>query len=239
MRYTCGVLKYAQKHYLARLMQLPLIAGSIVLLACLAFAHITRVRTGSATSPVTIVQFAMKKEPVKWNGEFAVFVPNSSTVTEVGSISGSVETKYFGSHRLWKKTVMVTAPSFATVSSYQGPAPNEQQLDKLYLGIVARAWQGQISEAAPYAKVGQTVTYFDDPTSRWIDLFLSTYVYLLWLVAVGASCAVLVHTGRRLTRGYLVIEGRCRDCGYELRGSTGDVCPECGVARRSRAEQSG
>jgi hypothetical protein len=54
-----------------------------------------------------------------------------------------------------------------------------------------------------------------------------------WEVAVplwmpGAACAGLYALGRR--RGWAHEPGHCRRCGYDLRGVTGEVCPECGAA---------
>ena len=47
------------------------------------------------------------------------------------------------------------------------------------------------------------------------------YAALLWLLVLGPF------TARRLIRHK---RGHCIKCGYDLRGNSGGVCPECGVA---------
>jgi hypothetical protein len=55
-----------------------------------------------------------------------------------------------------------------------------------------------------------------------------------------AACAFLVWSapsaGRRIRRRLRRARGHCPACGYDLRGSTSAVCPECGVAPKGGRE---
>lgn len=61
----------------------------------------------------------------------------------------------------------------------------------------------------------------------WSGLLLDTIFYAAaWWVVIFAPMS-LYRAGRRQVR---VSRGMCGSCGYDLRGSTGGVCPECGNA---------
>ena len=60
----------------------------------------------------------------------------------------------------------------------------------------------------------------------WPGFLINTLFYatILWLLAFGPFAA------RRFIRNK---QGRCIKCGYDLRGSSGGGCPECGWGRES------
>ena len=55
---------------------------------------------------------------------------------------------------------------------------------------------------------------------------------VLWAVAIwlGLLCAVraVAMWLRETRRGYRAWDGRCEECGYDLRGDLSGGCPECG-----------
>lgn len=62
----------------------------------------------------------------------------------------------------------------------------------------------------------------------WPGFIVNTVIYavLLWLLTLAPF------TARRMIRHK---QGRCIKCGYDLRGTEHDVCPECGWERESEA----
>ena len=61
----------------------------------------------------------------------------------------------------------------------------------------------------------------------WRSLSFWIFVYTV-IVAFFVTFGVVVLALRRINRGKS--DGRCRQCGYDLR-STPDRCPECGTVR--------
>ena len=52
-------------------------------------------------------------------------------------------------------------------------------------------------------------------------------------MAVGMARSKLMKVRRR-RRELRIEKGLCRNCGYDLKGSLGPRCPECGTRRRTR-----
>jgi hypothetical protein len=65
--------------------------------------------------------------------------------------------------------------------------------------------------------------FTDHPTNLWRAM--------PWNVVVGVS--LLIWAGREAKR-IAALEGHCKVCGYDLRGTAGRVCPECGGASVGR-----
>lgn len=63
------------------------------------------------------------------------------------------------------------------------------------------------------------------------------FAMIVFLLAIGATLtiiAVAIHGGSRPVREKLV-EVRCPDCGYSMRGRTSGQCPECGATHSLEA----
>jgi hypothetical protein len=61
-------------------------------------------------------------------------------------------------------------------------------------------------------------------------LGIPVWTRVTWLVlAVLQYAAIGYYLDRRQLRRRRVREGRCLRCGYDLRGSPGPRCPECGT----------
>ncbi len=83
------------------------------------------------------------------------------------------------------------------------------------------------------------------PRIRWIPVWLCHrytsgvpgYVHarvpLAYFVGASFGSAWLLH---RRERAVLECIGFCATCGYDLRGSVGNVCPECGAAKSGEAK---
>ena len=55
-----------------------------------------------------------------------------------------------------------------------------------------------------------------------------------WMLAIPVGCLVAYLSMRHDLPGERVSEGRCRNCGYDLRASK-KTCPECGTAIAAEA----
>jgi hypothetical protein len=61
------------------------------------------------------------------------------------------------------------------------------------------------------------------PRLRPLVMAPDVYIIPLWIPFAPAAVASLCLLGRER------VAGHCRRCGYDLRGNTGAVCPECGA----------
>lgn len=88
--------------------------------------------------------------------------------------------------------------------------------------LILRSSGGELSITRGHYDPVADAVYVERPGDAWHV----QYIYLAAITAV-MPLAWLVHRQRERTRRRL-LERKCVNCGYDLRGS-GDACPECGV----------
>ena len=75
-----------------------------------------------------------------------------------------------------------------------------------------------------------TKTDDDETTSRIITIRKVQAPLLLLIVLFGFLPANWLVRYRRVLQAQRRSEGRCLNCGYDLKGNTSGVCPECGTS---------
>ena len=106
------------------------------------------------------------------------------------------------------------------------PVPGRWARRVFFLGLcVANVWLGHLAAAFGFVKLGAA-----SAAVSGVGLLL---VIFLWGLAARSSERRQLR--RIMTRiGYPI----CIECGYDLRGSTGDTCNECGNPRPTPEELS-
>jgi hypothetical protein len=173
-------------------------------------------------------------------GVYGVLHDMHAIIWQRGGFGISVRTKS-GWCEVTFASVFRHSPYSATAADVSASsAPNRlrnEQLERRTLDTLLKNPIGSTLAIAPRMQLSRSDAYLDiesDKNSLDFPPYCRTclVVFPVWFdLIVGAILVtpMLLFWRRNHRLRRRIREGRCRTCGYDLRGSVSSVCPECGV----------